>query len=124
MPLQGLSMKKRLFGLLIWIALFVIAAMIIGSLLDFLPRDVRTWLGYIVILVAILWFLWSWFKWHRKQVGDRNELEWLDELVDEHQRGVKDHSQRLEWLVATIEREHQPSSDLTRRLERARQVLH
>jgi hypothetical protein len=56
-------------------------------------------------------------------VGDSNELEWLDELVQEHEKGIRDNSNTLKRLILTIEREHKNTPDLTKRLERARRVL-
>ena len=38
--------------LLIFLGLFIVAAMLIGSLLDLIPWEYRRWLGYIAILVA------------------------------------------------------------------------
>ena len=57
------------------------------------------------------------------KVGDSNELEWLDELVQEHEKGIRDNSNTLKRLILTIEREHKNTPDLTKRLERARRVL-
>jgi hypothetical protein len=79
--------------------------------------------GWIVV-VGASWFLWSWYRWHRKTVGQRNELEWLDEFSREHEEGTHDHTDILERLIDTIEREHEPSPDVNRRVERAWQVLH
>ena len=33
--------------------------------------------GWIVV-VGASWFLWSWYRWHRKTVGQRNQLEWRE----------------------------------------------
>jgi hypothetical protein len=49
-------------------------------------------------------------------VGDSNELEWLDELVQEHEKGIRDNSNTLKRLILTIEREHKNTPDLTKRL--------
>jgi hypothetical protein len=77
----------------------------------------------LVILIVATPLGYSWFRWHRKQVGVANELEWLDELVDEHKRGIRDHSAKLEWLIGTIESERQPSAALTKRLNDVRRIL-
>jgi hypothetical protein len=39
-----------------------------------------------------------------------------DELVDEHERDIKDHSQRLTWLITTIQREYEHTPELERHL--------
>lgn len=69
------------------------------------------------------WFLFSWWRWQRKQTGDANELEYLDDLLQEHLDGVKDHTERLAHLIKSIERDHPPSAALTKRLENARRML-
>jgi uncharacterized membrane protein len=116
-------MNRRLGVFLVWLALLAIAALLVGSLLDFVPTKYRDWLRYIVIPLAVLWFLYSWLRWHRKQAGDGNELEWLDELVQEQEKGVRNNSNTLRRLILTIEREHENSPDLTKHLERARRAL-
>ena len=80
-------MTERLIAVFIWVILFAVTAMIVGAILDFVPWDIRRYLGYVIIPVAVLWFLWSWFKWHAKQRGDQNELNVLEETVQEHERG-------------------------------------
>jgi hypothetical protein len=76
-----------------------------------------------VVVIGAGWFLWSWYRWHRKTVGQRNELDWLDELASEHQEGTHDHTDTLERLIDTITREQEPSPDANRHVERAREVL-
>jgi hypothetical protein len=79
-------------------------------------------LTVIVIVAGFIYFVFSWFHRHRKKVGDANELEWLDELVQEHLAG-RDQSDRLERLIRTIEKNHEPSSALTVRLANTRRIL-
>jgi hypothetical protein len=116
-------MRRLLGGLVVWFVLFLIAAMAVGSVSEFIPTTFQDFLGYIVIPAAILWFLYSWFRWHRKQAGAANELEWLEELAHEHKQGIRDHSEKLEWLIRVIEKEHEPSAALTKRLENVRRIL-
>ena len=66
-------MTRRLSSIFILVLLFAVTAMIVGTLLDFIPWDIRRSLGYVVVPVAVLWFLWSWFKWHAKQRGTLKE---------------------------------------------------
>ena len=42
-------MHRRFIGLLVWLALFIVAAMVIGSLLGFIPWNIRRWGAYLVI---------------------------------------------------------------------------
>ena len=50
-------------------------------------------------------------------------MEYLDDLLQEHLDGVKDHTERLAHLIKSIERDHPPSAALTKRLENARRML-
>jgi hypothetical protein len=63
--LRGPTMNRPV-AFLIWVLFFVVTAMIVGSILSFIAWDVRRYLGYVAVPVAVLWFLWSWLKWHTK----------------------------------------------------------
>jgi len=86
---------------------------------------------YSAAIVAIGGFLWLqskgpqiWSRWRQKYKGDWNELEWLNELVDEHSSGIKDHRRRIAWLIPIIEKENRlPSDIMQRHLERARHAI-
>jgi hypothetical protein len=78
---------------------------------------------FFIATPILIWFFWSFCRWRRKHIGDQNELEWLEELMHEHEIGIKDHSGRLEFLISTIEKEHDWTLDLQLRLDRARRVL-
>ncbi len=80
----------------------------------------------IVALVGAALFFWSrWQKLKRrhKQIGDSNELKWLEELVREHEDGTRDHYETIERLIRTIENEHDPSPHVTASLLNARRVI-
>jgi|SRR5215813_1480889 len=107
--------------------LMLVAAAIIWLILSYI-------LGYIHLerysffafpmVVGVLLFLWLWWNSHRKHVGDIKELEWLDVLVDEHKRGVKDNSKQLAWLISTIEKKSAlPSDTIQAHLDRARRTI-
>jgi hypothetical protein len=56
------------------------------------------------ILIAALFIVWlrQWWKRGEENYQDRaaeNEVEYLEELADEHKRGVKDHNERLRYLL-------------------------
>jgi hypothetical protein len=82
--------------------------------------QIMNWLTVIVIIAG--YFVFSWFHRHRENVGHANELEWLDELVQEHLAG-RDQSDRPERLIRTIETNHEPSSALTVRQANIRRIL-
>jgi len=85
--------------------------------------DIRRSLGYVIVPVAVLWFLWSWFKWHAKQRGDQNELDVLEETVQEHERGRHDNTEYIKKQIFIIERDHKPTPEVQRLLERARRAI-
>jgi hypothetical protein len=56
------------------------------------------------ILIAAIFIVWlrQWWKRGEENYQDRaaeNEVEYLEELADEHKRGVEDHSERLRYLL-------------------------
>ena len=61
------------------------------------------------------WFLFSWWRWQRKQTADANDLEYLDDLLQEHLDGEQDHTKRLEHLINAIEKDHPSSARLSTR---------
>jgi hypothetical protein len=116
-------MTRRLSSIFILVLLIAVTATIVGTLLDFIPWDIRRSLGYVVVPVAVLWFLWSWFKWHAKQRGDQNELDCLEEVVQEHERGMRDNTKTIKEQVFFIERDHKRTPEVQRLLERARRAI-
>jgi hypothetical protein len=79
--------------------------------------------GYIVILVALLWLLWSRFKWRAKQRADQNELDVLEETVQEHELGRHDNTEYIKKQIFFIERDHKRTPEVQRLLERARRAI-
>lgn len=82
-----------------------------------------SWIAIVLIAVALVWLLWSWARWNFQQRGNANELDWLDELVREHQSGKRDRSETIRRLIVDIERGHDPSPMLERDLRRAREAI-
>jgi hypothetical protein len=115
-------MRKKVGAFPNVLLLFAVTAMLVGSLLSFIPTRIREWLGYIIIPVAVL--LYSWFSWHHKRREDQNELDCLEEVVQEHERGIRDNSKTIKEQISIIEREHKHTPELAKRLERARHALH
>jgi hypothetical protein len=116
-------MKTRLVTFFIWVLLLAAAAMIVGGILDLIPWHVRRYFGYVAVPVAILWFLWSWFKWRAKQLGDQNELDCLEEVVQEHERGKRDNTKTIKEQMFFIERDHKRTPEVQRLLDRARRAI-
>ena len=80
-------------------------------------------LVYVIISVAALWVLWSWFKSQPKQRGDQNELDVLEETIQEHERGRHDNTEYIKKQIFFIEREHEPTPEVQRLLDRARRAI-
>jgi hypothetical protein len=82
-----------------------------------------TTFGYVIVAVVVLWLLWSWFKSSAKRRGDQNELDVLEETVQEHERGRHDNADYIRKQIAFIERDHKPTPEVLRLLERARRAI-
>jgi RsiW-degrading membrane proteinase PrsW (M82 family) len=113
----------RLGAIFIWVLLIAVTAMIVGAIFDFVPWDICRYLGYVIVPLAVLWFLWSWFKWHAKQRGDQNELDVLEETVQEHERGRHDDTEYIKKQIFFVERDHKRTPEVQRLLDRARRAI-
>jgi hypothetical protein len=47
-------MTRRLVSVVIWVLVFVVTAMIVGTILGFIPWGIRRYLGYVIVPVAVL----------------------------------------------------------------------
>ena len=117
-------MSRRLIFVVVWVLVFFVTALIVGTILGFIPWGIRRYLGYVIVPVAVLRLLWSWFKWHAKQRADQNELDVLEETVQEHERGRHDNTEYIKKQIFFIERDHKPTPQVQRLLERARRAIH
>jgi hypothetical protein len=52
-----------------------------------------------------------------------NELEWLDELVREHEAGTRDNSDYIRRLIRSITAEHEPSATRDAKLANAQRIV-
>ena len=77
-------------------------------------------------LLAAFWCMRVWWlngQARHKKTAEANELEWLDELVREHEAGTRDNSDYIRRLIRSIKEEHEPSTALNAQLEKAQRVL-
>ncbi len=86
--------------------------------------------NYLIIVgIAIVLLLYGWYRWrkfekYRAQKADANgELEWIEELAREYEKGTIDNRERLEWLIRNFESEHKHSAAFAERLENIRRIL-
>jgi hypothetical protein len=80
-------------------------------------------LGYVIISVAALWYLWSWSKSQSKRRGDQNELDALEETIQEQELGRHDNTDYIKKQIIFIERDHNLTPEVQRLLERARSAI-
>jgi hypothetical protein len=82
-----------------------------------------------VILAACLFVWWGWNWWKRKKekyedYASANEIEYLEELADEHKRGVRDHGNRLRFLLPRFgDRNPQAREQYKDRLDKIRRII-
>jgi len=81
------------------------------------------------ILLAVLFVVWLREWWKRKTANyedyaSANELEYLEELADEHERGVKDRAEQLRFLLPRFgERNPKAREQYKNRLDSVQRVI-
>src|SRR6266700_4582887 len=107
------------------IGCFILLLVFVVTILAFnlIPWDIRRYLGYIVIPAGALWYLWQFFKYLAKRRGDQNELDVLEETVQMYERGTYDNTEYIKKQIFFIERDHKPTPEIQRLLERARRAV-
>jgi chemotaxis regulatin CheY-phosphate phosphatase CheZ len=65
------------------------------------------------------------YYWDEQQITDESdsELDYLDELVQEHEEGIADNRKRLKWLIQLIENNYDLSPGRVAHLGRIRRML-
>jgi len=90
------------------------------------------WIGIIGTVIAVIPAVYAGYKWTENQITDTDdvgidsELDYLDELVREHEQGIADNRERLKWLILLIENNYDLSSLSSGRiahLDRIRRML-
>ena len=79
-----------------------------------------------IATVLILYGCWREFKKYREQKAEakaNDELEWIEALVREYEKGMIDYRERLEWPIHNFETEHKHSAAFAKRLENVRRIL-
>jgi len=112
----------RLKLLLIWIGLLAFGIAVVVGVEAIIPASIWNALTIPILLIALAWFLYSWFRWQRRQRGDGNELEYLEELAQEHAEGKRDHKAGLEMLIRTSTVDWKSPAN-AKRLEKMRRAL-
>jgi uncharacterized membrane protein YccC len=80
------------------------------------------------ILLAALFVVWlrQWWKGGKEKYQDRateNEIEYLEELADEHKRGVRDHSEGLRHLLPRFDRNAREPERYKHRVDKIRRII-
>jgi hypothetical protein len=85
------------------------------------------WIGIIGTVIAVVSAVYAGYYWADKQIPDDagidSELDYLDELVREHEQGIADNRKRLKWLIQLIESNYDLSSGQFAHLGRIRRML-
>ncbi len=108
------------------LTLWLLSVVIVIVAFNALPDGIRWWGWGFAIVVGGVLFLRSWWKRQKelhKIKGDANELEWLDELAKEHEEGIRDNREKIEWLIGAIEKKHELSDRVSEHLYNARLAI-
>jgi hypothetical protein len=111
-----------------FIGFAVIASAVVLTIVgvNSIPIEYRNWfLGAVLIITGII-SLRSW--WKKKVVAmekqhDENELDYLEELIREHEDGIEDHRPKIKLLVQEIEKREELSHRAERLLSDAHVAL-
>lgn len=92
-----------------FIGFAVIASALVLTItgVNLIPVEYRSWVIGAVLIIAGIIRLRSW--WKKKVVAmekqrDENELDYLEELIREHEDGIKDRRPQIKLLVQKIEK--------------------
>jgi len=80
----------------------------------------------ILLVCLFVWWIRQWWKDRKQKYRDyatENEIEYLEELADEHERGVRDHSERLRLLLPLFYRDAREPERYKRRLDNIRRII-
>ena len=114
---------SKVGALLLLLVTFAFAIVLVQGISGFVPWEYRQWLGYAAAVAGIFWIMRSWLRWRTKEIGDRNEIAWLYEVVDEQKRGIHDNRNLIHKALPSIESEHNPTPELEALVQRARRAI-
>jgi uncharacterized membrane protein YccC len=80
----------------------------------------------ILLACLFVWWVRQWWKDRKEKYGDyatQNEIEYLEELADEHERGVRDHGERLRHLLPLFRRDAKEPERHKRRIDNIRRII-
>lgn len=90
-------------------------------------------MGHILFVIAIVFTVWlvvrlrHWWKRKSEEYEDyasKNEIKYLEELADEHERGVKDRAEQLQFLLPRFgERNLKACEQYKSRLDNIRRTI-
>jgi len=126
-PMQRGSTPHMLFVIAAGLVSLAVCAAIGVVLIRFLHFALGGTLT--AILLAALFIVWLRQWWKRKtenyeDYASANEIEYLEELADEHERGVKDRREQLRFLLPRFGEWNPKARELyRRRLDNVRRII-
>jgi hypothetical protein len=80
----------------------------------------------ILMVCLVVWWLRQWWKERKDKYRDdatANEIEYLEKLADEHERGVSDHGERLRFLLTLFYRDASEPEQYKHRIDKIRRII-
>lgn len=80
----------------------------------------------ILLACLLVWWGRQWWKDRKEKYQDyatENEIEYLEELADEHRRGVRDHSKGLRFLLPQFDLRAREPERYKRRIDNIRRII-
>jgi uncharacterized membrane protein YccC len=80
----------------------------------------------ILLACLFVWWVRQWWKNRKEKYRDYatdNEIEYLEELADEHKRGVRDHSEGLRHLLPLFDRDAREPERYKHRIDKIRRII-
>jgi membrane protein implicated in regulation of membrane protease activity len=122
---------KKIIGLAIALVIallaIAVAAMLLGGLQSILGNRVYNYLFIALLVVSLVVYLrnrWRDSQQHyRTHIAPENELQALEEMAGDYAQGRYDNRQYIEKVIDSVEKTHEPSVILARRLESVRDAL-
>jgi hypothetical protein len=85
----------------------------------------ETIVGILFVFCGVL-AVREWWKKRKvkyQELATEREMDWLEELADEHEQGTRDNRERLERLLIDFEKGNQRSWLYQRRVENVRRII-
>jgi hypothetical protein len=124
--MQPVSTGRMLFviaaGIVCMSVLAAIGALVLYAANAMFGKAVAT----LLLAGFCIWALRAWWKGRKARylkVAAKNEMEWLEELADEHEQGAIDNREKLRHLITIFEERNEDAFLYKRRLDNVRRII-